>query len=157
MEVIQAVVAKTSNCPQLTHRIRNFQRRQNIPTTSVEGTIESAAQPCTSQEDVIATPARKRKRKESIRDIVEKLKSITEVINAPVEEDEFEAFGRNVGLQLKNMPIKQALKAQQQIQSYLTQTRLENIASQRQTNQVQAISNDILSTALLRTFYNYEK
>lgn len=58
--------------------------------------------------------------------MVNELKNITETVNTPLEENEFEVFGRNVGLQLTAMPIQIALKAQQHIQTYLSKVRLQH-------------------------------
>lgn len=79
-------------------------------------------------------PASKRQRIGQLKTVVNELKGIAEIVNTPVEENEFEVFGKNVGLQLKGMPLELALEAQQYVQTYLNKIRLQHLASHRYTN-----------------------
>ncbi|KAF5298989.1 hypothetical protein FQA39_LY11621 [Lamprigera yunnana] len=71
--------------------------------------------------------------------MVSQLKEITETVNtkSTEEENEFEVFGKHVGLQLKVMPLIVALEAQEHIQLYINQIRrqqLQNASKQNRYN-----------------------
>lgn len=59
------------------------------------------------------------------------------VRNSPklVEEDEFDAFGRNVALQLKSLPLIYALESQEIIQRVLKEQRIQVLQGQTQAQQ----------------------
>lgn len=74
------------------------------------------------------TPRIGQKRKvQQIKQLVNSLKEVSDSLNKPTVDNEFEVFGRNVGLQLQNMPLDMALEAQEHINSYLTRLRLRNL------------------------------
>lgn len=54
-------------------------------------------------------------------------------LNNPVQDNEFELFGRNVGMQLQNMPLELALEAQEQIQTILSRLRRQNLRKQQKS------------------------
>ncbi|KAJ2953461.1 hypothetical protein O0L34_g1055 [Tuta absoluta] len=62
---------------------------------------------------------------------------LNEVLNCLKDiatDNEFVAFGRSVGMQLKNMPLDLAVQLQMEIQSHITKTRLEYLQQvQKQT------------------------
>ncbi|KAF5296251.1 hypothetical protein FQA39_LY12588 [Lamprigera yunnana] len=70
-------------------------------------------------------PMAKKKRLSQLTSMVSQLKEITETVNtkSTEEENEFEVFGKHVGLQLKPMPLIVALEAQEHIQLYINQFR----------------------------------
>lgn len=47
------------------------------------------------------------------------IKTITDTTNSKVEENEFEVFGKPVGLQLKSFPLLLILEVQKHIQLYI--------------------------------------
>ncbi|KAI5642828.1 alcohol dehydrogenase transcription factor myb/SANT-like domain-containing protein [Phthorimaea operculella] len=63
--------------------------------------------------------------------------NLNEVLNCLKDiasDNEFVAFGRSVGMQLKNMPLDIAVQLQMEIQSHITKTRLEYLQQvQKQT------------------------
>ena len=105
------------------------------PNHSVEQTTKnSTPKPCLTlaiaqQQPVITYKNTKRQRLTQLNSTVHQPKGIAETVNAPLEENEFEVFGRSIGLQLKAMPIQTAVKAQQHIQTYLSTIRLQHMVS----------------------------
>lgn len=84
-------------------------------------------------------PMAKKKRLSQLTSMVSQLKEITETVNTKTteEENEFEVFGKHVGLQLKAMPLIVALEAQEHIQLYINQIRrqqLQNASKQNRYN-----------------------
>ncbi|KAK5648149.1 hypothetical protein RI129_003041 [Pyrocoelia pectoralis] len=84
-------------------------------------------------------PMAKKKRLNQLTSMVSQLKEITETVNtkSTEEENEFEVFGKHVGLQLKAMPLTVALEAQEHIQLYINQIRrqqLQNASKQNRYN-----------------------
>lgn len=65
--------------------------------------------------------------------MVTELKGITEAVNSPVE-DEFEVFGKHIGLQLNSMPLLLALEVQEHIQVYLNRLRRQHLQSSSDQN-----------------------
>jgi len=65
--------------------------------------------------------------------MVTELKGITEAVNSPVE-DEFEVFGKHIGLQLQSMPLLLALEAQEHIQVYLNRLRRQHLQNSSDQN-----------------------
>lgn len=65
--------------------------------------------------------------------MVTELKGITEAVNSPVE-DEFEVFGKHIGLQLKSMLLLLALEAQEHIQVYLNRLRRQHLQNSSDQN-----------------------
>lgn len=80
----------------------------------------------------------KRQKISQLKTVVNQLKGIAEAVNTPVEENEFEVFGKNVGLQLKGMPLQLALEAQQHIQTYLNRIRLQHLVSHGNSNSIRS-------------------
>lgn len=62
--------------------------------------------------------------------MVRQLKQIADTTNSVVE-NEFEVFGKHVGLQLKSLPLLSALEAQEHIQLYLNRIRRQHLASEQ--------------------------
>lgn len=63
-------------------------------------------------------PPTKKKKITQLSSVVRQLKEIADTTNSVVEENEFEVFGKHVGLQLKTLPLILALEAQEHIQLY---------------------------------------
>lgn len=59
--------------------------------------------------------------------MVTQLKEISETVNATSDENEFEIFGKHIGLQLKSLPLLLALEAQEYIQLYMNKIRREHL------------------------------
>ncbi|KAF5277525.1 hypothetical protein FQA39_LY18479 [Lamprigera yunnana] len=78
----------------------------------------------------------KKKRLSQLTSMVSQLKEITETVNtkSTEEENEFEVFGKHVGLQLKAMPLIVALEAQEHIQLYINQIRRQQLQNASKTN-----------------------
>lgn len=78
-------------------------------------------------------PHQNRNKKEKLaqlKSVVNQLKGIVKTVNPPsLEENEFEVFGKNIGLQLKAMPLKTALEAQMHIHTYISKMRLRELVS----------------------------
>ena len=70
--------------------------------------------------------------------MVSQLKEISEA--ATTDENEFEVFGRHIGLQLKSLPTLLALEAQEHIQLYINRVRRQHLLS---VNEPQIISRPI--------------
>lgn len=79
-------------------------------------------------------PTPQRKRKQNIQDlnsIVDKISKVSKQVNPlMVPENEFDIFANSVGAQLKSMPLNLALQAQNYIQNYLYQIRLQHLKSE---------------------------
>ncbi|KAJ8710760.1 hypothetical protein PYW08_009275 [Mythimna loreyi] len=72
----------------------------------------------------------KKRRLQELESLLTKVKEVCALNNAPpLEEHEFDIFGRSVAAQLKMLPLEKALQAQHYIQSYLTELRLQNSPS----------------------------
>ncbi|KAF5294813.1 hypothetical protein FQA39_LY00297 [Lamprigera yunnana] len=86
-------------------------------------------------------PMAKKKRLSQLTSMVSQLKEITETVNtkSTEEENEFEVFGKHVGLQLKEMPLIVALEAQEHIQLYINQIRRQQLQNASKTKQVNHI------------------
>lgn len=75
---------------------------------------------------------------------INNLQSLTTSINnIQPTEDEFNIFGQSVAIQLKKLPLAQAIAAQNEIQTLLTRYRLSNISN---TRIISPICNSALST-----------
>ena len=84
------------------------------------------------------TPSRKRTKVMQLSSMVSQLKEISEA--ATTEDNEFEVFGRHIGLQLKSLPTLLALEAQEHIQLYINRVRRQHLLS---VNEPQIISRPI--------------
>lgn len=79
-------------------------------------------------------PPKKKKKLSQLTSMVNQLKEISETANSTTEENEFEAFGKHVGLQLKALPLLLALQAQEQIQLYINRIRREHLQNASEQN-----------------------
>lgn len=78
--------------------------------------------------------------------MVHELKGIAEAVNTPLNESEFDIFGRSVGSQLNAIPIQIALEAQQQIQSFFTKIHLQHMVSDSMTSNFSLSENNNSTT-----------
>lgn len=104
---------------------------QSNQNTNVETQTRLNMPPVNSS--INETPNLHKKFKERLTDInqaVKELKDLKNEINYE-NENEFDIFGKHVAAQLKKLPLEQALIAQDRIQSFLTQSRLQAL---RQNN-----------------------
>lgn len=62
--------------------------------------------------------------------LVDKVGSISKAVSSPTNDigHEFDCFAKSVASQLKVMPLSLALEAQQYIQNYLCQLRIQNLS-----------------------------
>lgn len=73
--------------------------------------------------------------------LLTKAQNVADSIRGPViPENEFDVFGKNVAIQLKNMPMDVAIEAEMYIQNYLSTKRLECLRSTQ--NNAQASSSN---------------
>lgn len=79
-----------------------------------------------------APPSRKRKIVHDITTAIDKLDKVVQSNNKNETENEFDIFGKHVAVQLKQMPLYDAIICQEQIQTVLRQKRLELIMKQSQ-------------------------
>lgn len=78
-------------------------------------------------------PPTKKKKISQLCSMVRQLKEIADTTNSTVgvEENEFEVFGKHVGLQLKSLPLLLALEAQENIQVYLNRVRRQHLSTEQ--------------------------
>lgn len=76
--------------------------------------------------------------------------NVETVRNSPkvIEEDEFDAFGRNVALQLKSLPLIHALESQEIIQRILKEQRIQALHGQSQTQQEETFTAETVTIAV---------
>ncbi|XP_012547131.1 uncharacterized protein LOC101740234 [Bombyx mori] len=79
-------------------------------------------------------PPTKKRKIAQLSSMVGQLKEIIHSNNSTVEENEFEVFGKHVGLQLKSLPLLLALEAQEQIQLYINRIRRQHIQNESVQN-----------------------
>ena len=101
----------------------------SVERQTTENSTPESSLTVSQQQPVITYKNTKRQRLTQLNSIAHQPKGIAETVNPPPEENEFEVFGRSIGLQLKAMPIQIAVKAQQHIQTYLSTIRLQHMAS----------------------------
>lgn len=65
-----------------------------------------------------------------------------------IEEDEFDAFGRNVALQLKSLPLIYALESQEIIQRVLKEQRIQALQGQQQPQQEETYTANSVTIAV---------
>lgn len=65
-----------------------------------------------------------------------------------IEEDEFDAFGRNVALQLKSLPLIYALESQEIIQRVLKEQRIQALQGQQQPQQEETYTANAVTIAV---------
>ncbi|XP_077289262.1 uncharacterized protein LOC143913395 isoform X2 [Arctopsyche grandis] len=70
----------------------------------------------------------KRRKVQEYQSVLAQLKGVSDSLNTLQVENEFQIFGRHIGAQLKNMPLFMALQAQQHIQNYLNDIRLQALS-----------------------------
>lgn len=88
-------------------------------------------------------PPTKKKKIAQLSSMVSQLKDITNTTNSTVEENEFEVFGKHLGLQLKLLPLLLALEAQDHIQSYVNRIRRQHL--QQQQNRITSTPQSLYS------------
>lgn len=76
----------------------------------------------------------KKKKLSQLSSMVGQLKEIAETANSTAEDNEFEVFGKHVGLQLKSLPLLLALEAQEHIQLYLNRIRRQHLQNASEQN-----------------------
>lgn len=81
-------------------------------------------------------PPTKKRRIAQLSSMVGQLKEIADTTNSTVEENEFEVFGKHVGLQLKSLPLLSALEAQEHIQLHLNRIRRRHILNASDQNRI---------------------
>ncbi|KAL4720654.1 hypothetical protein ACJJTC_002752 [Scirpophaga incertulas] len=81
-------------------------------------------------------PPTKKRRITQLSSMVGQLKEIADTTNSTVEENEFEVFGKHVGLQLKSLPLLSALEAQEHIQLHLNRIRRRHILNASDQNRI---------------------
>lgn len=74
-----------------------------------------------------STSTTKKRKIAQLSSMVTQLREITETTNSTAEENEFEVFGKLVGLQLKSLPLILALEAQEHIQVHLNRIRRQHL------------------------------
>ncbi|XP_026321010.1 uncharacterized protein LOC113231061 isoform X2 [Hyposmocoma kahamanoa] len=76
--------------------------------------------------------------------------NVETVRNSPkvIEEDEFDAFGRNVALQLKSLPLIYALESQEIIQRVLKEQRIQALQGQPQPQQEETFTANAVTIAV---------
>lgn len=88
-------------------------------------------------------PPTKKRKIAQLSSMVGQLKEIADATNSTVEENEFDVFGKHVGLQLKSLPLLLALEAQEHIQLYINRIRRQHIENANECN-----SSSIMLTAM---------
>ncbi|CAH2085039.1 unnamed protein product [Euphydryas editha] len=81
-------------------------------------------------------PPTKKKKIAQLSSMVSQLKEIADASNSTVEENEFEVFGKHVGLQLKSLPLLLALEAQEHIQLYINRIRRQHLQNASEQNRI---------------------
>lgn len=81
-------------------------------------------------------PPPKKKKIAQLSSMVSQLKEIANTTNSTVEENEFEIFGKHIGLQLKSLPLLLALEAQEHIQLYLNKIRRQHLQNASELNSI---------------------
>lgn len=94
-----------------------------------------------------APGTRKRKMVNDISAAIDKLDKVVQCNNKNDTENEFDIFGKFVAVQLKAMPLYDAIICQEQIQTVLRQKRLELITKQSQ----QTTASPEFSTSVIAT------
>ncbi|XP_045785921.1 uncharacterized protein LOC123881249 [Maniola jurtina] len=79
-------------------------------------------------------PQTKKRKIAQLSSMVRQLKEIADTSNSTVEENEFEVFGKHVGLQLKSLPLLLALEAQEHIQIYINRIRRQHLQTASEQN-----------------------
>lgn len=72
-------------------------------------------------------PSTRKRKIANLSNMVSQLKEISETANSAAEENEFDVFGKLVGIKLKSLPLILALEAQEHIQVYLNRIRRKHI------------------------------
>lgn len=90
-------------------------------------TICSEVKPPTISTASVSFPNKRRKVQE-YQSVLTQLKGVSDSLNTLQVENEFQIFGRHIGAQLQNMPLYMALQAQQHIQNYLNDIRLQALS-----------------------------
>ncbi|CAH2098281.1 unnamed protein product [Euphydryas editha] len=81
-------------------------------------------------------PPTKKKKIAQLSSMVNQLKQIAYDSNSTAQENEFEVFGKHVGLQLKSLPPLLALEAQEHIQLYINRIRRQHLQNAFEQNRV---------------------
>lgn len=68
--------------------------------------------------------------------MVTQLKEISEAANSTDEENEFEVFGKHIGLQLQSLPLLLALEAREHIQLYINRIRRQHFQNASEPDRV---------------------
>ncbi|GBP22649.1 hypothetical protein EVAR_13929_1 [Eumeta japonica] len=90
----------------------------------------------TLREPTPPPPPTKKRKIAQLSSMVGQLKEIANSTNYTVEENEFEVFGKHVGLQLKSLPILLALEVQEHIQLYMNRIRRQQIQNETVQNRI---------------------
>lgn len=90
----------------------------------------------TFREPTPPPPPTKKRKIAQLSSMVGQLKEIADGTNLTVEENEFEVFGKHVGLQLKSLPLLLALEAQEHIQLYINRIRRQHIQNASVLNRI---------------------
>lgn len=79
-------------------------------------------------------PPTKKRKIAQLSSTVIQLKGIADTSYSTVEENEFEVFGKHVGLQLKSLPLLLALEAQEHIQICINRIRRQHLQNPSEQN-----------------------
>lgn len=108
----------------------------NISHTDNSDTEQNSTLVDTFREPIPPPPPTKKKKIAQLSSMVSQLKEIADTTNSTVEENEFDVFGKHVGLQLKSLPLLLALDAQEHIQLYINSIRREHIQNASEQNRI---------------------
>lgn len=119
----QTLSSDNKNTEIMSTAANNHQHSTVLNTEKNKTAVDSFREP-------VSTPLTKKKKLSQLSCMVSQLKEIAQTANSQPEENEFEVFGKHVGLQLKSMPLLLALGAQDHIQLFLSKIRRKHLQEQ---------------------------